>query len=378
MANMNLTPTVRQVNRVTSIVDIRGEMTAQSENVLIEAYDQARGAGARAIILNFSAMEHVDSSGIGLLPKLLVRARRRGLRLAGYGLNECYRQSFELTRLDEAIGLYASEAEAIAALSSRKVAVLPKKKQPAAVAPCPSAWAPSVSHLEVGDIPAGAVNLNVQGRKLSGLVGGFGQMWQKTYEIRLTGVDISPQQVMHAWKEDFASFWPKGNRFYGRPSGIVPGDVGVLNLSGPGGLNAPGGLPLIATGLMVIYADDETFSFMSSEGHMNAGMVTFSASVESSTVVRVQAIIRPSDPFYELVFRLGLGHKMGDEFWEDILRNLARHFGANSEPTVTAVCLDPRLQWAEAKNIWQNAAIRTALYILGAPFRWARGLGQKP
>jgi len=65
-------------------------------------------------------------------------------------------------------------------------------------------------------MPIGALNLNVQGRQLSGLVRGFGQMWQKTYKIRLDGATITPESAIQTWKQGFASFWPKGNYFYNR------------------------------------------------------------------------------------------------------------------------------------------------------------------
>ena len=167
-----------------------------------------------------------------------------------------------------------------------------------------NSWAAPVARLEVAEMPAGALNLNVQGRQLSGLVRGFGQMWQKTYKIRLEGTDVTPSQVIETWKKNFSSFWPKGYRFYGRPAGIAPGDVAVLNLS-PGGLNVPGGLPLVSTGIMVIYADEESFSFMTPQGHMFAGMITFSSYDDHGTVAQVQALVRASDPLIEVVFRLG-------------------------------------------------------------------------
>jgi anti-sigma B factor antagonist len=44
-----------------------------------------------------------------------VRANRAKQKLLAFGLTEHYRQIFELTRLDEAIGIYTSEAEAVAA-----------------------------------------------------------------------------------------------------------------------------------------------------------------------------------------------------------------------------------------------------------------------
>ena len=50
-----------------------------------------------------------------LLVTLLVRANRAKQRLLACGLNDHYRQIFELTRLDEAISIYANEAEALTA-----------------------------------------------------------------------------------------------------------------------------------------------------------------------------------------------------------------------------------------------------------------------
>jgi hypothetical protein len=234
-------------------------------------------------------------------------------------------------------------------------------------------WAQPVDRLRVPDLQAGAVNLNVEGRKVTGPVQGFGQMWQKTYTNRLVGPQISPRALIQDWKENFASFWPQGNRFYGLSTAITPGQVAILNLAGPGGINPPGG-PMISTGIVVIYADEESFSFMTPQGHMFAGMITFSAyRQEENTVAQIQALIRASDPIFELIFRLGLGHKMEDEFWLQTLRNLARHFDAPaSAPQLRRVLVDPRLQWSEARNVWHNAAIRTSFYILLTPLRWVR------
>jgi hypothetical protein len=232
-------------------------------------------------------------------------------------------------------------------------------------------WAAPVSRLNVTGIPASAVNLNVAGRHVTSPVSGFGQMWQKTYQIRFTGAQVPPKEVVRVWKDKFASFWPKNNYFYGNSGTIRPGDVAVLNLAGPGGMTVPGGAPMISTGIVVIYVDDESFSFLTPEGHMFAAIITFSAFEEAgSTVAQIQALVRGSDPLYELVLRIGLGHKMEDDFWKATLQNLAASFGAQGTPTLNKQCVDARLQWSEAKNIWHNAGIRTTFYTLGTPFRW--------
>jgi hypothetical protein len=240
-------------------------------------------------------------------------------------------------------------------------------------------WARPVDRLKVTGVQAGGVNLNVDGRRVTGPVQGFGQMWQKTYTIRLKDSSVTPQAVIQGWKENFASFWPGNNRFYnqmtaeaGNSTAISAGQVAVLNLAGPGGMNVPGGGPMISTGIMVIYADDVSFSFMTPQGHMFSAMITFSSAREGNeTVAQIQALVRASDPLYEMMLRLGIGHKMEDDFWKQTLRNLAAHFGAaGNEPQLRTVMVDPRLQWREAKNIWHNAAIRTTFYTLATPFRW--------
>jgi hypothetical protein len=235
-----------------------------------------------------------------------------------------------------------------------------------------ASWAAPVKKLVVTEVPVEAVNLNVTGRQLTGPLRGFGQLWQKTYKVRLSGAQVTPEEVIRVWKENFPKYWPKGNRFFGRVGAITPGDVAVLNLAGPGGMTGPGGLPLISTGVMVIYADEVSFSFMTPEGHMFAGMITFNAYDEDqATVAQIQALIRANDPLYELTFRLGIGHKTEDEFWRQTLQSLAREFGVDGYISQSVIVVDPKVQWSQAKNIWQNAAIRTALNL---PIRFASRL----
>jgi anti-sigma B factor antagonist len=107
---------VRQASDSTAIVDIKGEITSMAENTLMDAYTQASGEGSNAIILNFEELEYMNSGGIGLLVTMLIRANRQDQTLLAYGLTDHYQQIFELTRLNEAIQIYGSEADALAAI----------------------------------------------------------------------------------------------------------------------------------------------------------------------------------------------------------------------------------------------------------------------
>ena len=116
MYQAKVTMNVRKAGDWANVIDVQGAVTAFAEDDLMDAYTQAAGNGPRAVILNFSGLEYMNSSGIGLLVTLLIRANRQGQRLFAYGLNEHYRHIFELTRLNEAIQIYDTEAEALAAV----------------------------------------------------------------------------------------------------------------------------------------------------------------------------------------------------------------------------------------------------------------------
>jgi hypothetical protein len=89
----------------------------------------------------------------------------------------------------------------------------------------------------------------------------------------------------------------------------------------------------VSTGVLVIYVDDESFSFMTPEGHIFAGMITFSAYTEEGGAVcaQIQALIRANDPLYELGARVGIVHSMEDEHWHTVLTNLAAHFNVQDK-----------------------------------------------
>ena len=98
-----------------SIIDIQGDITGASEAALMAAYEEASKNGVKSIVLNFSGLDYMNSSGIGLLVTMLIRVQRHKQSLLAYGLSDHYQQIFELTRLNEAIGIYEDEASATAA-----------------------------------------------------------------------------------------------------------------------------------------------------------------------------------------------------------------------------------------------------------------------
>lgn len=227
-------------------------------------------------------------------------------------------------------------------------------------------WARPVDRLTTTATGAGLDT--VTGKRVAGPIQGFGQMWQKTFRVRLDGVDVGPEQLVAHWKEHFPAFWPKGARFYAPLSGIAPGEVALLEVPA-----VPGAPIRMSTGVMVIYADRESFTFMTPEGHALSAWITFSAFTDGgTTVAQVQALERTSDPFIELSYLFG-ANRMNDRFWERTLDNLARSVGVVSPVVATdRICVDRRRQWRYVRNVRHSAAFSTAFGTLTAPIRWLR------
>ena len=225
-------------------------------------------------------------------------------------------------------------------------------------------WAKPVDRLSAAGV-AGAKDDAVSGKRVAGPLQGFGQLWQKTFRAPLVGVDLTPQALITIWKEAFPTFWPKGQRFYAPLSGIAPGEVALLEIA-----PVPGAPVKLSTGVMVLYADDESFTFMTPEGHTLSAWITFSAYREGDvTIIQAQALERPSDPFDELAYMLG-GSRQNNKFWEATLRNLAIRVGVAVPVVETqSTCSDSNRQWRYWRNVRNSATVRSARRTLTAPVR---------
>jgi hypothetical protein len=245
-------------------------------------------------------------------------------------------------------------------LSAREAAASPVPHAAGNAPPRDAAsWAKKVDRLEVGH-RAGVRGTNVAGRRLTGPIQGFGKMWQKSYRMK-AGAEITPEHAIATWREHFPEFWPRGNRFAGALTGINPGDVALLDLAIGGGVK-------LSTGVFVLYADAESFTLMTPQGHMFAGWITFSAEREGDeTIVQALVLMRANDPLYEIAMTFG-GHAKEDKFWAATLTALGERLGLPT-PVVDAktTCVDSKRQWRHASNVWHNSMIRSVLQTVAAP-----------
>lgn len=327
-----------QIQAGPGMISLGGKINAQVTVELMDTY--SRLDRTETVRLDFSRMDSLDVSGVNALIKLYLIARGQGRKLLATGLNSAFREVFIATRLHEAIPM-----EATASGSEGSVDLPPGWP-----------WARPVEKLEVSCVPEGALNLNIHGLKTAGPNQGFGRLWEKTYQVRLPGIKAAPKDVIKAFKENFPSFQPQENRFYPTPAGIVPGEIVIINAATPAGL--------ISTGVWVLYADDESFTFMTPEGHPEAGWVSFTAFEDNGTLIaQVQGFARAGDTVYEIGFVL-MGSGEQEKIWKHVLTFLARHFGIDNIVSMHKTCVADDYQWERWDNIRHNAQIRTMSHTL--------------
>jgi hypothetical protein len=152
-------------------------------------------------------------------------------------------------------------------------------------------------------------------------------------------------------------------------TGVQPGQVMFIDSTLPPGPGLPGVIPM-ASGVMILYADDVSFTVMTPQGFPESGWNTFSIFEEDGwPVAQVQSLARATDPIYEFGFRFMGGTQKQEQTWCYVLTSLASHLGVAGQVSTQSTCVDPRLQWSQARNVWHNAAVRTFFYMLATPIR---------
>ena len=103
----------------TAVVDLPAQIDSTVEHALNDAYAAATAHGSRTVLLNFSGVDFLSSTGIALIVGILARARKDGRTITAAGLSDHYREIFEITRLADFMTIFADENSALNAGGAR-------------------------------------------------------------------------------------------------------------------------------------------------------------------------------------------------------------------------------------------------------------------
>lgn len=336
-----------------SVIRLPETLFDYDEEPIISTVAGGGGKRSGSLLLDFGNVSRMNGLGADMLIKLCARTALKGWNVSAFRLPQGMQEILKVTELDQAMRIFRTEGEALTAAGASGHE---STRAASTGDPLPmdtSHWAKPVPSLTLATRIKGARNLNVDGRRAVGPVNGFGQLWQKIFRLYIKGSAVTPEEAIAALKQHFPSFQPSFNRFFPYPSGIVPGQVVLIDSMTPGGP--------VSTGVLVLYADDRSFTFACPQGHPESGFVTFSAREEKGdTMVQILGLARANDPVYEGAFRV-VGSKIQGRIWTHVLGSLAAYLGVPAHIVLDALCVDPGLRWSQAGNLWHNAQIRTIL-----------------
>ncbi|NJN83530.1 MAG: STAS domain-containing protein [Caldilineaceae bacterium] len=100
-----------------TFIDLHGEINALADEALSAAYAEAANRGAEIVLLNFSDVDYINSTGIALIVGILAAARKAKHQLVTFGLSDHYLEIFQITRLSDFMAIYADEEDALKELA---------------------------------------------------------------------------------------------------------------------------------------------------------------------------------------------------------------------------------------------------------------------
>jgi anti-anti-sigma factor len=95
------------------LIDIKGDVTAQSGGPIEEAYREVTASGATKVVLCFPQASYINSGGIAVLIEIVSAGRQKGQAIRMAGLSPHFQKIFNMVGLTRYAKAYASEEAAL-------------------------------------------------------------------------------------------------------------------------------------------------------------------------------------------------------------------------------------------------------------------------
>lgn len=99
-----------------SILRFEGDIASTSKEAVIGTYQALPKETSRLVLLDFSKVDYINSSGIALVIQLMIEAANAGQKVAAFGLSAHFTKVFTMVGITKYAGLFPTQAEALAGL----------------------------------------------------------------------------------------------------------------------------------------------------------------------------------------------------------------------------------------------------------------------
>ena len=117
------TETKSRVDQLTSpaghevtVLRFEGDIASTSKDAVLGAYQALPKETSKLVLLDFTKVDYINSSGIALVIQLLIEASKAGQKVSAFGLSAHFTKVFTMVGITKYARLFPGEAEALAAL----------------------------------------------------------------------------------------------------------------------------------------------------------------------------------------------------------------------------------------------------------------------
>jgi anti-sigma B factor antagonist len=111
------TKVTRENDGALAVLRFQGDITSASKDVVLGAYESLSQDHVRNILLDFSKVAYLNSSGIALVIQMLMEANKSGQRVQIFGLTPHFQKVFTMVGLTKYTSLHPDEVTAKAAFA---------------------------------------------------------------------------------------------------------------------------------------------------------------------------------------------------------------------------------------------------------------------
>jgi len=99
-----------------AVLRFEGDIASTSKDAVLGAYQALPKDTTKIVLLDFTKVDYINSSGIALVIQLMIEASNAGQKVYAFGLSPHFTKVFTMVGITKYAGLFPGQAEALAAL----------------------------------------------------------------------------------------------------------------------------------------------------------------------------------------------------------------------------------------------------------------------
>ena len=99
-----------------TVLRFEGDIAITSKDAVLGTYQALPKETVRLVLLDFSKVDYINSSGIALVIQMMIEASNSAQMIYAFGLSAHFTKVFTMVGITKYAGLFPGQAEALAAL----------------------------------------------------------------------------------------------------------------------------------------------------------------------------------------------------------------------------------------------------------------------